>query len=216
MMTAIAFSAALAAASDLALEAGRQLDGVEANQAVITELVGLDAVANLARARFLALRKNANSAERDALDKVWAEKGERIDARNEARLRELLAGRGCFKTSEIGERAQAAAMGIVNHGSDALRKEMLIRMEPLVATGEIVDARYANIYDRVAVTEGRPQRYGTQGTDCKDGRYAPPANLEDPEELETRRAKMKLQPMADYLAALDKTYGRCEAVKRGA
>ena len=46
--------------------------------------------------------------------------------------------------------------------------------------------------------------YGSQGTACKDGKYAVPADLEAPEGLEARRASVGLQPMAEYLSALDK------------
>ncbi|HYD05463.1 MAG TPA: DUF6624 domain-containing protein, partial [Reyranella sp.] len=70
-------------------------------------------------------------------------------------------------------------------------------------------ALYAMLYDRIATTEGRPQRYGTQGTDCADGRYVTPRDVEDPENLDARRSAIGLQPMAQYLEQQNRLYGRC-------
>jgi hypothetical protein len=53
--------------------------------------------------------------------------------------------------------------------------------------------------DRVAVTEGRHQTYGTQVADVVDGRPVlwPVA---DPDRLDERRATVGLEPLASHLA----------------
>lgn len=85
-------------------------------------------------------------------------------------------------------------------------------MKPLLALGQ-APSGYANLYDRVAEQEGRPQRYATQRARCVDGRHATPDNVEDLAGLEARRAALGLQPMADDLKGLDALYGRCDPPK---
>ena len=72
-------------------------------------------------------------------------------------------------------------------------------LEPLVAQGEVEGQSYGLMYDRLAINEGRPQRYGTQMT-CKDGRWVVDT-LEDPERVEQWRREMKFPwTLAEYEA----------------
>jgi hypothetical protein len=50
--------------------------------------------------------------------------------------------------------------------------------------------------DRIAMYEGRPQRYGTQSLPCPDGQYRR-WQTEDPEHLNERRAAIGLPPVED-------------------
>jgi hypothetical protein len=55
------------------------------------------------------------------------------------------------------------------------------------------------MYDRLAVSEGRPQRYGTQMV-CRDGRWTVDT-LEDPANVDARRQEMGFRwTMAEYEA----------------
>jgi hypothetical protein len=54
------------------------------------------------------------------------------------------------------------------------------------------------MYDRLALNEHRPQRYGSQMI-CKAGKYVPDT-LEDPEHIDQRRATLGMIPYKDYLA----------------
>jgi hypothetical protein len=104
-----------------------------------------------------------------------------------------------------------AAVTLANHaGFDlAFQRRVLALLEPLAKSGEARPEDYARLYDRLATVGGHPQRYGTQGTTCREGRYAIPTDLEAPQGLEGRRAAVGLQPMTEYLAELDKLYGAC-------
>lgn len=55
------------------------------------------------------------------------------------------------------------------------------------------------LYDRVAVSQKRPQRYGSQGR-CNDQGAWTAFETEDPANLDQRRATMGLQPVAEYAA----------------
>jgi len=180
------------------------------NARLIEALSGMGAMDQLIRLRFLAIRKDATADERAALDSIFQSEFHTIDVSNTARLKQLLAGRDWFKLSEVGARAAGSAFSIVQHSDDlAFQREVLKKMEPLVGTDELTGESYALLYDRVAVQDGRPQRFGSQGADCKQGKYMTPSNVEDPTNLDRRRAALGMEPEAAYLAELDDMYGRC-------
>lgn len=193
--------------------AAEHAEALRAKAPLIRELAGMGAVDQEMRLRFLALRKDATDAERQQLDQVWSQSYEPVDRAHVARLKELLAGRAWFSRSEVGDRASGAALTIVNHSNDlAFQKEALAKIDALVPSER--PNGYANLWDRIAVIEGRPQRFGTQGTDCSEGRYAAPASLENPGDLDARRKEAGLPPMSDYLASLQTLYGRCQPLRR--
>jgi hypothetical protein len=61
---------------------------------------------------------------------------------------------------------------------------------------------YAYLYDRVAVAEQRPQRYGSQY-----GADGTPEPIEDPDHVDERRKAVGLDTMAEYDLQMKATYG---------
>lgn len=118
-----------------------------------------------------------------------------IDLQNVAQFRTITPVNGWFNRSDYGDEASRAAFLIVQHADEDLMRRYLPFLEPLVGTGEIEDAQYALMYDRVAVDEGRLQRYGSQ-FQCV-GRESRLAALEDPDNVDARRATMGMISMAD-------------------
>lgn len=129
---------------------------------------------------------------------AWAD----INAVDKALLDELLTMvpvEGWFKKSVYGERAAGAAFLIIQHSDLENWRRFVPVLEPLVAQGEVEGQSYGLMYDRLAINEGRPQRYGTQMT-CKDGRWVVDT-LEDPERVEQLRREMKFPwTLAEYEA----------------
>lgn len=125
---------------------------------------------------------------------------QQIDARNLAVVRRLVAVHGWFPISTWGEQAEAAAWILVQHADSdpGFQREVLARMEPLVVTHDTKPSRYALLFDRVALAEGRPQRYGTQGNCTGRGVWVA-ADTEDPAQLDRRRASVGLPPMKVYI-----------------
>jgi hypothetical protein len=209
---AIPFAAAAALAPDVAVvgEAERRVDLIEKNQALVEELVGMDALDQLYRNRWLELRRSADESTREALQVVWDRRIRPVDEAHVERVKTLLAAHeSWFRMSEVGPRAATAAFTIVQHSGDlGLQKQVLASMEPLLAANEVDKGDYALLWDRVAVAEGRPQRYATQASDCDGDRYVTPRDLEDPAGLDARRAAMGLEPMAEHFALMQKMYGR--------
>jgi len=122
-----------------------------------------------------------------------------IDCANTAWIREQVSTYGWFDISRYGQHADEAAWLIVQHAdrTPAFQGEMLPLLEERAAAGESSARRVAYLWDRVAVKEGRPQRYGTQ-MDCQNGEAAPIGGLESPEQIEERLAARGMMTYAFY------------------
>ncbi len=108
-----------------------------------------------------------------------------IDLANQAALLAMLPPEGWFTHSRYGAEASQAAFHIVQHGTPELWRRFLPVLEKLAAQGEVDGQDYGMMYDRLAVTESRPQRFGSQ-LHCVAGRWTP-YPLEDPGAVDARR-----------------------------
>lgn len=127
-----------------------------------------------------------------------------IDHKTTTRLKEIVAKQGWPGKSLVGEEAAHAAWLLVQHGDAdvAFQKQCLALIEKAAKAGEATEADYAYLYDRVAVGEHRPQRYGTQYGEGK------PQPIEDETHVDERRKAVGLGTMAEYDAQMRAMYGR--------
>jgi len=125
------------------------------------------------------------------------------DAKTTARMKEVVAKYGWPGKSIIGEDGTRAAWLLVQHADEAadLQKLCLPLLEKAVAAGESPKENYAYLYDRVAVHDGRPQRYGTQFAN------GVPDPIEDEAHVDERRKEVGLGSMAAYREQMRKMYG---------
>lgn len=171
------------------------------------------------RVRELLLRTARDQLNRQVFsggDQVWGElsPGARIrveavlnrdmcetDGENTAWLKADIAANGWYLISTTGEHASSAAWLMAQHADRdrAFQREVLALLEPLVQTGETSASSYAYLYDRVAVSGNRPQRYGTQGR-CVARNLWEPDELEDPERVQALRDEVEVGSLAEYTA----------------
>jgi len=106
--------------------------------------------------------------------------------------------------SLVGEDGANAAWLLVQHADKdlAFQKDVLAKMEPMAKTEEVSPTDYGYMWDRIAVAEHRPQRYGTQFNDKQE-----PQPIEDEAHVDERRASIGLPSMAEYRAQMRKMYG---------
>ena len=150
------------------------------------------------------------AAERDpAMAAMWAP----VSAMDERLLDELLPmvpAEGWFRKSVYGEDASRAAFLIIQHANLEQWRRFVPVLEPLVAEGEVSGSQYGLMYDRLAINENRPQRYGTQMT-CKNGKFVIDwENLEDPANADARRAAMGFAGTLAEYEQLFANYPPCE------
>jgi hypothetical protein len=134
----------------------------------------------------------------DDLGKQW----HRIDADNTRWLAGQLANRGWPGRTLVGEQAAQAAWLLAQHADHdpVQQRAFLEALRSAVTHGEASAAHLAYLEDRVRISAGQPQLYGTQFT-IVDGMLGPHP-IEDPGRLDQRRAQAGLEPFADYAARI--------------
>lgn len=127
------------------------------------------------------------------------------DERSTARLKQIIALHGWPGKRLVGEDGASAAWILAQHADLdlAFQKQCLELMAPLVASGEVDGINYAYLHDRIAIAEGRPQRYGTQFS----GDTNEPLPVEDAARLDELRASVGLSSIAVYRLRMVQTYG---------
>ena len=119
---------------------------------------------------------------------------EAIHVRNAARLRALIAEHGWPSEDIVGKDGAEAAWMIAQHavGEPEFQRHVLKMLQDCAADGCIPAWHAAYLEDRIAMHEGRPQRYGSQWMDDpRDGRLRP-WTLADPEHVNELRASVGL------------------------
>jgi len=129
---------------------------------------------------------------------VWA-----IDSDNTEWLKADVAAHGWYRIPIHGEAASSAAWLMAQHADRdrPFQRHVVALLEPLAAAGDVIPANYAYLYDRVAVGENRPQRYGTQGVCVAKGVWEP-NTLEAPERVQALRDEAEIGSLADYTARM--------------
>ena len=179
------------------------IDGIKAN---LRRLWILD---QAARTAYLDLRTDDKSGAGFWAFRLSVANAVMVDAESGAFIKQALDAYDWIDIERFGAAASHRAWLLVQHADTdvAFQSMALSRMEPYLATGGVSKSNYAYLWDRVAVNEGRMQRYGTQpSSSCVDGKVEL-APTEDPGNLDARRADMELGPAADHIAQMSLT--RC-------
>jgi len=123
---------------------------------------------------------------------------ELVHRRNAVRLSAILDRHGWPGRTMVGSDAAHAAWLVVQHavGDPALQHRVLQLLRPAAALGEAALLEVAMLEDRIRVSEGRPQRYGTQFDWDQNGEMSPLA-VEEVEHVDERRRAVGLGPLAD-------------------
>jgi len=100
----------------------------------------------------------------------------------------------------VGEDGAHAAWLLAQHAAPQRQQEFLELLRAAVEAGEASVTDQAYLEDRVRVHEGQAQRYGTQF--IHDEQALRPQPIEDPENLDQRRAEVGLGPFAEYEALM--------------
>lgn len=121
-----------------------------------------------------------------------------IDCDDTEWLKIQLAEIGWFDIPTYGKEADDNAWLLVQHADRdrPFQRRMLDYLQALPA-GRTASKNLAYLADRLASGEGKPQRYGTQGTCQPDGSWKS-SESEDPAHLDERRASVGMAPIAEH------------------
>ena len=168
-------------------------------------------------ARFAIIKQFQNDAltgeDRDWLSSEAGSIIDGIDENNTARLREILDTVGWAQIDSMQRgRIMRFAWMLLSHADhdpefQLVQLETLERLRRAGQLNHLDVADFAKLYDSVAITEGRRQRYGTQ-LECVEGSWAP-IDVEDRASLGERREDVGLDPLDAYIATHAELYGAC-------
>lgn len=135
-----------------------------------------------------------------------AEKMQAIDEKNTARLKQIIAQHGWPGKALVGDDGAHDAWLLVQHADKdrEFQKKCLGMLKAAVEKKEASGKDLAYLTDRVLTGEGKKQLYGTQFIQ-KDGKFeAQP--IEDPANVDKRRAEVGLGTLAEYEQKLREVY----------
>jgi hypothetical protein len=122
-----------------------------------------------------------------------------INEDNQRQLELAIKTKGWPKISEVGAASASAAFLVIQHASLEKQQKYLPVIEGLCKTGEARWQDYALMYDRVQISNNKPQRYGSQVSyNAKTQQYEL-LPLEDATKVDEWRKDAGLQPLAKYL-----------------
>jgi len=125
-----------------------------------------------------------------------------IDEKHRQRLTEILDEHGWPGNLLVGRDGSNAAWLIVQHAdADVEFQKRCLELMEAAPAGEVELIWIAYLTDRVLVNENKPQRYGTQL-----GENFEPRPIEDPENVDRRRAEVGLPPLAEYVRFAKEQY----------
>lgn len=181
--------------------------GIAAEQAAITEHWMAD---QAARVTYVGLQTKQESGAAFWARQRSAAHATLVDEEGTVYLQGLLERYDWIDSKRFGSAVSQHAWLLVQHADDHpdFQALALERMPPYLESGGIKRSNYAFLWDRVAVNTGRKQRYGTQPVwECKDGKLELQP-LEDPENVDARRAGMGMGTLADGLAEMTASFCR--------
>lgn len=166
--------------------------------AVRDELLQMEKVDQAARV------KCANGTA-DEQVRCLAEISKTIDEPNTKRLEQIFDQIGFPNTAKVGKDGLQAFMTLLQHApTDRLRFRALKPIRKAFKNKEMPPMAYANFVDRLRLHQGKKQLYGS-GFEFKDGKMVL-SPTKDIKNLEKRRAKIGLPPMAEYIKGLEEVY----------
>ncbi|MCT4665295.1 MAG: hypothetical protein N4A45_08710 [Flavobacteriales bacterium] len=127
------------------------------------------------------------------------------DSINLIKIKKILDERGWLGANIIGEQGNSTLFLVIQHSDIETQLKYLPMMRKAVKIGNARASSLALLEDRVALRQGKRQIYGSQIHSDKNGeKFVAP--LIDPENVDKRRAKVGLGPLADYIRFWDLTW----------
>ncbi len=129
-----------------------------------------------------------------------------IDSVNTVQIKRIIQEYGWPGKSLVGKDGASAVFLLVQHAEDPIfQKQALPLLRAAYEAGEASGQHLALLTDRVLVSEGKKQLYGTQ-VGVRNG-ILTVQPVEDEPNLDKRRKEMGLPSMDKYIKLLKKVYG---------
>ena len=144
-----------------------------------------------------SVNKKYGQQSKEMLD-LWRLIGQR-DSINTIKVTTIIDRYGWLGADVVGEHGNSTLFLVIQHADFSVQEKYLPLMRDAVKKGNAIWADLALLEDRVLIWKGKKQLYGSQISDYLDaGAFVAP--LEDPDNVDKRRAEAGLRPMAIYLS----------------
>ncbi|MGV3631647.1 MAG: DUF6624 domain-containing protein [Bacteroidota bacterium] len=122
------------------------------------------------------------------------------DSVNLIKVKAILDTKGWLGADIVGARGNSTLFLVIQHADQATQEKYLPMMREAVKNGKAQAGSLALLEDRVALGQGKRQIYGSQiGRDPETQLYYV-SPLEDPDNVDKRRAEAGLGPLAEYVS----------------
>lgn len=191
----------------------KELDKKEANydKPLRAELLAVLEADQAIRKKFIAAQKEFGYESKQV--KALGESMLRQDSANLIKVTGILDRHGWIGPDKVGEDASIALFLVIQHSGLAVQQKYLPMLRDAVKSGKAQASHLAALEDRVALREGRKQVYGSQihGHGSQKYYIAP---LEDPDNVDKRRAEVGLGLLTDYVKRWDIVWNVAEYKKQ--
>ncbi len=127
-----------------------------------------------------------------------------IDRKNLEIVVSIIENCGMPTSKSIDKKHIVTIFLVLQHGDNYHRKKYFHLIEQAVKNGDLEKSDYALMKDRILVSDGKPQIYGTQLTSTlHDSNKFEVYEIEEPEYVDQRRAEVGLNPINEYLKMWD-------------
>ena len=138
----------------------------------------------------------------------------RKDSINLIKIKKILDEKGWLGADIIGKQGNSTLFLVIQHADPGTQRKYLPLMREAVQKGNASPSSLALLEDRVALGQGKRQIYGSQvGRDQESGEYYV-LPLEDPNNVDKRRATVGLGTLQDYIANWGMTWNGEEYIKK--
>lgn len=124
-----------------------------------------------------------------------------VDSINHVEICNILDTRGWVGKDVVGDACQVFWL-IIQHASVESQRKYLPYFQEAVKRGEMHTSTVAMMEDRIAVFEGKPQKYGSQVYLSEDGKYTP-FELLNADKVDEWRIEVGMQTLDDYLKGMN-------------
>jgi len=157
----------------------------------------------------IAEKQGWESEQTQNLMKIIMEK----DSVNLIKVKKILDERGWLGPDVIGRQGNQTLFLVIQHADQKTQEKYLPMMREAVRKGDASASSLALLEDRVALGQGKKQTYGSQiGRDPETGAYYV-LPLEDPDNVDKRRAAVGLGNLQEYVSNWGMTWD-AEAYKK--
>jgi len=140
---------------------------------------------------------------------------QQVDSINLIIVSKILDERGWLGSKVVGNKGNSTLFLVVQHADSATQVKYLPMMREAVKEGRAYASSLALLEDRLALRQGKKQIYGSQiGFDKETEKYIV-QDLEDPDNVDKRRAEVGLPPLADYVKNWNIVWNVAEYKKNG-